>query len=71
MPSALDVDAPASLFQVRFSFNAGIAAVGIHVAAGVGSIEQCFEDRCVGHCGMRDGDFPYQLAALVHAGVEL
>jgi hypothetical protein len=33
MPSVLDVDAPASLLQVRFSFNAGIAAVGMHVAA--------------------------------------
>ena len=68
---ALDVHAPAFLFQLRLPFGCGVAAIGIDIAAGVGAVQQRLEHRRVGHGGMRDGYFAHQLVALVHAGVQL
>src|SRR5471032_3585864 len=37
---ALDVHAPAFLFQLRLPFGCGVAAIGIDIAAGVGAVQQ-------------------------------
>jgi len=71
MASSLDVHAPSSLLQSGFPFDAGVAPVGIHVAAGVARVEQLFEDIRVGHGSMRDADSTDQLAALVDTGMQL
>jgi hypothetical protein len=42
MASSLDVYAPSSLLQSGFPFDAGVAPVGIVVAAGVARVEQLF-----------------------------
>lgn len=47
---ALDVRAPAGVGQVLFALGARVAAICIHIAAGIGRIEQHFE-----HGGVGDG----------------
>lgn len=68
---ALDLYAPACLFQPRFPFGGRVAAIGVDIAAGVGAIQQRLKYHGVGHGGMRDGYFTQQLIALVHTGMEL
>lgn len=68
---ALDLHAPACLSQGLFALGAGVAAIGIHVTAGIVGIEQCFEDSGVGDGGVGDGQSACELATLVDAGVQL
>lgn len=66
---ALDVDAPAGLFQHRFPFGGGVAAIRIDIAAGVAAIKERVEYRGASHGGIGDDYFALQLVALVHTGV--
>jgi len=68
---ALDLDAPASRCQGRFTLGTRVTAVGVDVAAGVVWIEQFFKYDAVGNGGIGDDDFAYELVALVDAGVKL
>jgi hypothetical protein len=68
---ALDVHAPAGLRQVLFALDAGVAAIGIHIAAGVGGIEQHLKPGGVSDGSVSDDQFAYQLTTLVDAGVQL
>ncbi len=67
---ALDLNTPTGLGQVRFASHAGVAAVGIYVAAGVVWIKQVFEHAGVGDGCIGDDDFADQFIALVDAGVQ-
>lgn len=69
MAPSLDVHTPAGLLQSGFPFDAGVATVGVHVAAGVAWVEQLFKDVGVGYGSMRDGDSTNQLATLVDTGM--
>lgn len=68
---ALDVDAPARLFQGRVPARYSGTAVCIYLATGITWIEQGLR-----HCGVsggstRDDDFAHELVPLVDTGVQL
>lgn len=69
--ASLDVHAPARLLQPDFPFKAGVASVGIHIAAGIAQVEQLFKDVGVRHGSVGDGDSKDQLVTLVDTGVQL
>lgn len=52
------------------AFAAGIAPAALDFAPCVAGIEQLLYDPSVGHGGMRDGEFAYELVALVQAVVQ-
>lgn len=68
---ALDVHAPAGSGQALFALGTRVAAIGVHVAAGVGGVEERFKDGGFGDGGMGDGQVADQLAALVDTCVQL
>ena len=68
---ALDLYAPSSRCERRFTLGARLTSVGIDIAAGVVWIEQMFEHDAVGHGGVGDDHFTHELVALVDACVKL
>lgn len=62
---ALDLDAPACLFQGHLTCCAGVAAIGTPIFAGIVVTRNGFKYRGVGNRSIRDGE----LAALVESGM--
>jgi hypothetical protein len=62
---------PRPLPQVGLALGAGVAAVGIHVAARIVRIEEQFEHSGVADGGVCHGQLANHLATLVDAGVHL
>ena len=60
----LDMRTSASLLQTGFALSAGVAAVCIHVPAGIAGIEQIFKDGGVGDSRIRDDDFAHHFVTL-------
>lgn len=57
MAAPLDVHAPARLLQPGLSFKAGVAPIGIHIAAGIVQVEQLFENVGIRYRGVGDDNF--------------